>query len=171
MGSCSAKSWPVEGFPREKDSCMFLLSQCVCPGKTPPWLPPAQSSTCLSREWSRGWRRCLLPGLQVGWQSLGSMLALHLPLRVFFLVHPWLSVILQGGRWQCCAGDALWRTPLVWRKIIVRSGLSAKSSTGGQRPEQEDANLMSGLGNHPEWATGTLAAPMSQDAGTLPTCA
>lgn len=43
MGSCSAKSWPVEGFPREKDSCMFLLSQCVCPGKTPPW---SLTSTC-----------------------------------------------------------------------------------------------------------------------------
>lgn len=42
MGSCSAKIWPVEGFPRENDYCMCLLPGVFAqikagPGKAPPW--------------------------------------------------------------------------------------------------------------------------------------
>lgn len=40
-GSCSAKVWPVEGFPREKDCCLCLLPTAFAqikagPGKVPP---------------------------------------------------------------------------------------------------------------------------------------
>lgn len=38
VGSCSAKSWPVEGFPREKDCCMFLLPSVFAQGKLLPGL-------------------------------------------------------------------------------------------------------------------------------------
>lgn len=94
-------------------------------------------------------------------------LALHLPRGSFsWYAHGSLSFCGVGGG---STGDALWRRPVLWRKIPVGLGLSAKCSTGAQRPEQEDANLVSGLGSHPEWATGTLAAPMSQAAGTFPT--
>lgn len=131
-------------------------SQCVCPGKTPPW---SLTSTCtvinLPEQGMAPWMekvpspRCLSwlaePGLNACPTSASEGLFPGMP----------MAVILQGGRWQCCAGDALWRRPLVGRKILVRLGLSAKSSTGGQRPEQEDANLVSGLGSRPEWATGT----------------
>lgn len=143
MCSCSAKSWPAEGFPRGQDCLHVPASQCVCPGKTPPW---SLTFTCMVICWPEQgvelWMEKVTSPRSPSWLAEPGLNACPASApEGLFLVCPWLSVLLQGGRWQCWAGDALWSRPLLWRQIPVGLGLSAKCSTGAQRAEQEDAKL------------------------------
>lgn len=145
-------------------------SRCVCPGKTPPWsltftctaipLPEQGVELWMEKVTSPSWLAG--PGLNACPTSASEGLFPAMPMAPCHSAG-WEVAVLGWG-WSVEETPPVERNSCEVGSVCQVLHWSSEARTGGCQLCQGWAATQSG-------PTGTVAAPMSQGAGTLPTCA